>query len=232
MARLPRLSIGGMPHLLVQRAQQGQPAFLDDTDRTLYRNLLGEAARAEGVALHAYALLDQQVRLLATPGAAEALGRMMQAIGRRYGSAFNRRHGRSGTLWEGRFRATVLEPERHLLDAMRFVEDEGNWEGGVDDGGPASSRGHHLGRRQDSLVTDAAPFWALGNTPFDREAAYRRLLDAGLPLPVKVALEQAVHTGWPLGSDRFVASLSVKTTRRLVPLKRGRPPKKSADAPT
>jgi len=225
MARLPRLSIGGMPHLLVQAAQHGQAVFLDDSDRTLYRNLLGEIARAEGVALHAYALMDDQVRLLATPRTAEGLGRLMQSLGRRYGGAFNRRHERRGPLWAGRFRATVLEPERHLLEAMRFVEDEGNWSGVVDDAGPASSRGHHLGRRQDSLISDAAPFWGLGNTPFEREASYRQLLAGGLPLPVRAALEQAVHTGWPLGSERFIAQLSGKTTRRLTPLKRGRPPK-------
>mgnify|MGYP003575009586 CR=1 FL=1 len=232
MARLPRLSIGGVPHLLVHAGQHAQSVFLDDSDRTLYRNLLGDAARAEQVAIHAYALLDDQVRLLVTPATAEGLGRMMQSIGRRYGGAFNRRHGRQGGLWAGRFRATVLEPERHLLDAMRYVEDERNWPGVVDDAGPSSSRGHHLGRRPDSLITDAPAFWALGNTPFDREAAYRRLLDAGLALPVRAALEQAVHAGWPIGSATFVEGLSARTARRLAPLKRGRPSKSPPATPS
>jgi putative transposase len=227
MARLPRLSVGGLPHLLVQRSHHGQPVFIDDSDRTLFRNLLGDAAKSEGVALHAYALMDDQVRLLATPGTAEALGRMMQTLGRRYGGAFNRRHARSGGLWEGRFRATIIEPERHLLEAMRYLEDEHNWDGGVAqaEGGPVSSRGHHVGRRQDSLVTDHALFWALGNTPFDREVNYRRLLEEGLAPAPRERLESAVRTGWPLGSEAFVADLSGKTERRLVPLKRGRPPK-------
>ena len=229
MARLPRLSVGGLPHLLVQRSHHGQPVFIDDSDRTLFRNLLGDVAKSEGVALHAYALMDDQVRLLATPGTADALGRMMQALGRRYGGAFNRRHARSGGLWEGRFRATIIEPERHLLEAMRYIEDEHNWDGGVAqvEGCPVSSRGHHVGRRQDSLVTDHALFWALGNTPFDREANYRRLLDDGLEATRREELESAVRTGWPLGSEVFVAQLSGKTERRLVPLKRGRPPKRS-----
>lgn len=232
MARLSRLSVGGVPHLLVQRSHHQQAVFLDDSDRTLFRNLLGEAARAEGVALHAYGLLDGEVRLLATPATAEALGRMMQALGRRYGGAFNRRHARTGGLWEGRFRATVIEPERHLLEAMCYVEDEANWEGGaaVADAGPMSSRGHHLGRCQDSLVADHPVFWALGNTPFDREAAYRALLSAGLPAREREVLEQGVHKGWPIGSPRFIETLAGQTTRRLAPLKRGRPPKSPTGA--
>jgi putative transposase len=216
-----------MARLLVQRSHHGQAAFVDDADRTLFRNLLGEAARTEGVSLHAYALMDEQIRLLATPATAQSLGRMMQTLGRRYGGAFNRRHQRSGGLWEGRFRATLIEPERHLLEAMRYIEDEGNWEGGaaVADIAPTSSRGHHVGKQRDSLVTDHALFWALGNTPFDREAAYRRLLDERLAPTTRMSLEQAVRSGWPLGSVPFVTSLSAWTTRRLTPLKRGRPPK-------
>lgn len=227
MARLPRLSVGGLPHLLVQRSHHGQPVFVDDSDRTLFRNLLGEGAKAEQVALHAYALMESEVRLLATPATPDALGRLMQTLGRRYGGAFNRRHARTGGLWEGRFRVTILEPERHLLEAMRFIEDEGNWDSSADEveTGPESSRGHHVGRRQDSLVTDHARYWGLGNTPFDREAAYRRLLDAGLPMAERARLDQAVRTGWPLGSEAFVQSLAALTDRRLVPLKRGRPPK-------
>lgn len=227
MARLPRLSVGGLPHLLVQRSHHGQPVFIDDSDRTLFRNLLGDSAKVEGVALHAYALMDDQVRLLATPATADALGRMMQTLGRRYGGAFNRRHARSGGLWEGRFRATIIEPERHLLEALQYIEDAANWAGDVSqaEGGPVSSRGHHVGRRQDSLITDHALFWALGNTPFDREASYRRLLEEGLSSSQRDRLESAVRTGWPLGSEMFVATLSGQTDRRLVPLKRGRPPK-------
>ena len=113
---------------------------------------------------------------------------------------------------------------------MCYVEDEANWDGGAEiaDAGPVSSRGHHLGRRQDSLVTDHPVFWALGNTPFEREAAYRALLSAGLSGRERDVLEQGVHKGWPLGSARFIDTLAGQTTRRLVPLKRGRPPKPPA----
>src|SRR4051794_32511208 len=117
MARLPRLSVGGVPHLLVQRGHNQQPVVHDADDRSRFHDLLGEIATAHGVAIHAHALIGPELRLLLTPPDAAALGRMMQAFGRRYGGAFNRRHGRSGSLWEGRFRATLLEPEAHLLMA-------------------------------------------------------------------------------------------------------------------
>ena len=219
MARLPRLSVAGVPHLLVQRAQHQQPVFRDAADRALFRTLLGEALQAHGVALHAYALLDHELRLLLTPREATSLSRMVQALGRRYGSAFNRRHGRTGGLWEGRFRATLIEPEAHLLDAMRWLEQ-------ASEGPPGStSREHHTGEKMDPIVSDHSHFWSLGNTPFDREMAYRQLLATPLSPAEVVRLSAAVVKGWPLGSEAFVAGLSRLTERRLTPLPRGRPPK-------
>ena len=232
MARLPRLSVANLPHLMIQRGHNRQAVFLDDEDRLLFRSLLGEAARAEGVALHAYALYDEEVRLLATPPKAESLGRMMQVLGRRYGAAFNRRHGRTGGLWDGRFRATVIEPSGPLLDAMSFVETDGAPYALDGSGAPTvSSLGHHLGRRHDAMVADHPVFWALGNTPFDREAAYRTRLQSGLAQRIRTELSDAALKGWPVGSEGFLASLAQHTERRLTPLKRGRPSKTALSVP-
>lgn len=221
MARLPRLSLGGLPHLLIQRGHNQQPAFLDDADKVLFHDLMGEVARAHGVAIHAFALRDAEVRMLLTPSEAPALGRMMQALGRRYGSAFNRRHGRTGGLWEGRFRATLIEPEQHLLQAMRWL-DKDDGEGAV-----MSSRRHHIGEKHDATVADHPHFWSLGNTPFDREIAYARLLAVPLSAAEIIQLTDAVMKGWPLGSPAFVARLARMTARRLTPLPKGRPAKTS-----
>lgn len=229
MARLPRLCVPGWPHLVIQRAHPREPAFRDDTDRQLYRRLLQESAAPNGVQVHAYALLDDEVRLLVTPAQAGSLGDLMQAIGRRYVSAFNRRHGRGGTLWEGRFRATVIEPQRHLMDGMRYVE--GLVHGDTDPAvlAPWSSAAHHLGLRQEAWITEPMQFWSLGNTPFDREAAYRLLSKQALTESQSAAIRNAVLTGWPLGSAHFVSSLSETTERRLSPLARGRPRKAKID---
>jgi putative transposase len=224
MARLTRLCVPGWPHLVVQQGHNREPAFRDDTDRTLFRRLLQEAAAHHGVQVHAYGLMDGEVRLLLTPAAAEGLSGMMQAIGRRYVASFNRRHGRSGALWDGRFRGTVVEPQQHLLKCMLFVE--GLVSGDTDPAhAPWSSAAHHLGVRTEAWVTDPALFWSLGNTPFDREAAYRLLAKQALTETELGRITAAVKTGWPLGNEAFVSGLAQNTLRRLVPLARGRPRK-------
>src|SRR5678815_4899747 len=110
MARLPRLVVPGLPHCVIQRGHNGQAVAVDDADRQAYLRALRDAAATHAVALHAYALLDAEVQLLVTPTGAPSLSRMMQELGRRYVSAYNARHARSGTLWDGRFRAAVIEP--------------------------------------------------------------------------------------------------------------------------
>jgi len=227
MARLTRLCVPGWPHLLSQSGHNHQPVFQDDTDRQLFVELLQSAASANGVAIHAYVLLDNEVRLLATPPASDSLSRMMQAVGRRYGSSFNRRHGHTGSLWEGRFRATVIEPERHLLACMRYVDQAAAAaEGGTGLGQRAwSSAAHHLGECVDPLVNDHLLYWSLGNTPFEREAAYRELLQQALTPSDMALISDAVRKGWPLGSASFLTELSGSTPRRLMPLPRGRPRK-------
>lgn len=226
MARLARLCLPGWPHLVIQRVHEGGHLARDEADAQAWLAALAAALPDSGCALHAYRLSDDRFMLLTTPADDDGLSRLVQGLGRRYVSAYNRRHGRGGSLWAGRFRATVLEPESALLDAMLFVE--GPEAPGQADGSGAvdcTSRPHHLGQRTDSLITDHALFWQLGNTPFEREAAYARRLEAGLGTDRALALEQAAHRGWVIGSPAFVARLASVTDRPLAPRKRGRPPK-------
>lgn len=229
MARLPRLVVAGLPHVVVHRGLNGQPVLLDEADRAAYLQALAGATREAGVLLHGYGLFAGEVRLLATPTSATALGQMMQAVGRRYVRAFNQRHQRAGTPWEGRFRSTVLEPQAHFIDALRFVE-------GCDDDGTAlasgaetlrwSSAGHHLGRRHEPGLTEHEVFWALGNTPFERQAVYRARFEAGLSSDDIDAITRATRHGWALGSPAFVTALTEATARRAAPLRPGRPRKR------
>ena len=105
MARLLRFDLPGIPQHIVQRGNTRLPCFLDDADRARYRHLLREALLATGSHLHAYVLMDNHVHLLATPPEADAIARMMQRLGRQYVGQFNARHRRTGTLWEGRYKA-------------------------------------------------------------------------------------------------------------------------------
>jgi putative transposase len=225
MARLVRIVAAGLPHHVVQRGHDGQPIVRDDEDRRVFLALLAEAAAAHQVDLHAWVLLDDHVHLVATPRAAASLSRMMQAFGRRYVAAFNRRHHRSGTLWSGRFRCALLQPERWVVDAMRYVEQHPVRTGVVDDRSAFrwSSLAHHLGTAADPMVSDSPAFWALGNTPFEREAAYRRLVDTALAPSVVAEITAATRRGIPLASADFVRSLDIASDAMLVRRPRGRP---------
>jgi putative transposase len=225
MARLPRLVVPGLPHHVIQRGNDRQSIFRDESDRHRYLEILQDVIRTHRLAIHAYVLMDNHVHILASPATAEGLSRTMQSLGRRYVGWFNARHGRSGTLWEGRFRCAVIETERYLLACMRYIELNPVRAGMVVRAGdyPWSSAGFHLGQRQSQLVTDHPLFWALGNTPFEREVAWRSLLDQGLPDQEVRKISESAFKGWACGSDEFLAWLKNRTERPVAPRPRGRP---------
>lgn len=225
MARLPRLSAAGLPHLVEQGGHNGQTIFLDGVDRKAYRLALLRVAIDSGVAIHAYCLEASRLLLLATPRTADGLSKMMQRVGRLYTAEFNRRHGRSGTLWSGRFRTTVLQAENCLIAAMCHVESDAALagDGRLPEGERISSVAHHLGLVVDPLVSDHALFWALGNTPFERHAAYGLLVMQALQPDGRRRFDDAVRKGWALGTEAFLAQLSATTLRRVRPLTAGRP---------
>lgn len=229
MARLPRSVVAGLPHFVIQRGLNGQAVFHDDLDRIAYRQALVQASREAGVAVHGYGLCRDEVRLLVTPSAPQSLSTMMQSVGRRYVRTFNQRHGRNGTPWEGRFRSTVIDAPDWFMRCLQCAEtcaadDPSDTEpallAGADN---CSSAGHHLGRRIDEWIAEHALFWAIGNTPFDREGAYRRVLAHPLSASAIDAIRSATLKGWALGSPTFAKSIGALTGRRHEPLARGRP---------
>jgi putative transposase len=227
MARLPRLSLARVAHLVLLRGHNGAVVFHDDADRTSFLAALQVAFERARVALHAYALLPDRVWLLCTPLEGEDLSRAMQSIGRRFAAQFNRRHQRSGSLWDGRYRSTVVEPGRVLLDAMVFIDQLAAGATSAEDAQRTStewsSARQHLGFDGPVPLNDLAEYWALGNTPFDRAAAYRALLgEANQPGDAE-RMVTATQRGWALGSRQFVESLQERTPRPLTPRKRGRP---------
>lgn len=227
MARLPRLTLGGYPHHVILRGNNRQEIFLDTTDREFLLAVLAEESKQHGVDVHAYVLMSNHIHLLLTPQTDQALPRMMQALGRRYVRHFNQRHGRTGTLWEGRYRSTVIQSERHLLACMVYLDLNPVRAGMVSDPSehPWSSHHHHIGTRVDKLITTHALYWQLGNTPFAREVAYTEMVRAGLSLNQVGALTRATLSGWALGDEAFKSSLQAQTPRRVSPGPIGRPPK-------
>ena len=225
MARLTRLAIAGQLHHVALRGHSGMAIFHDDEDRRAFLETLNQAVREHSLALHAYALLEAEVHALVTPPTAEALSRAVQSLGRRYVARFNRRHGRTGTLWDGRFRSSVLEPATWLFPATAYIETlpavqhlvahPADW--------PWSSAAARLGRCRDTLLNDHADYWRAGNTPFDRERAHADLLLRGVEPVEAAAIEAALRRGLVLGTPPFVETLQRQARRPLLPRNRGRP---------
>ncbi|MEY4711191.1 MAG: hypothetical protein RIS88_641 [Pseudomonadota bacterium] len=231
MARLSRLTIPGYPHHVIQRGIDRQPIFRDAADHEVMRGLLAEQSRAAGVALHAYVLMDNHFHLLATPAEGDALARMMQGIGRRYVRHFNTQAGRRGTLWEGRYRCALLQPETSLLDCMAYIDlnpvRAGQVEAPADY--PWSSHRHCIGQASDKAISPHPVYWALGNTPFAREQAYAEWVSKGLELERVRALTDAALHGWAQGDEAFLAALQKQTPRRLRKGRPGRPRRTALD---
>ncbi|WP_370681088.1 transposase [Comamonas sp. GB3 AK4-5] len=232
MARLPRLTLPGMAHYVIQRGNNQQPIFRDAQDYAVLKDLLREMARRFQVEVHAYVLLSTQFHVLATPETEEGLPQFMQSVGRSYVRYFNNRHGRSGTLWEGRYRSTVLEAPGYLLPSMVLLELQPVVEGlaVLPQDYAWSSCAHNAGLKQDSLVRSHTQYWALANTPFAREAAYQRVLEQGVGSMVAEEILEAASKGWALGSPDFVARLQQDTARRLTRRRPGRPVRASKNA--
>lgn len=230
MARLARLVVPHHAHHILQQGNDQQLLFRDTADYVAFLDWLRDAARQFKVAIHAYTLMPTQLQLLATPSDADGLSRMMQWAGRHYVPYFNRKYQRKGTLWQGRFKATVLDADHYFMLCCHDIELSAVREGLATrpDDYPWSSYPHHIGNKADPLINDHVLYWALGNTPFQREASYKAQIAHGVTEKDSRALAEATAKGWALGSDTFKTGLEKLTQRRVRQAKRGRPPRVAA----
>ncbi len=232
MARLPRLVLPNLPHHILQSANDGQLVFREGEDFERFLGWLRESAKEFKVAIHAYVLMPDHLHLLASPATAEGLAQMMQRVGRYYVPWYNAKYGRSGSLFKGRFKTSLTDSEKYFMACSRYIESNPVRSQLVGDAVDYqwSSYPHHAGLKPDPVITDHALYWALGNTPFQREAAYRELSRPMLSEKEMAVLDAAVLKGWPLGSDAFKTELQLRAKRQVLPAKRGRPFKvKSAE---
>ena len=228
MARQPRLALPGYPHHVIQRGNNRQPIVLDEADRKMLYSLWLEESLRHKVAVNAYVLLDNHFHMLLTPPSDEAMSLMMQSVGRTYVRYFNKRHDRSGTLWEGRYKSSLVDSEAYLLTCMAYI-DLNPVRAGAADSPEAfnwSSYKHLSGQKIDKLVTPHALYWGLGNTPFAREAAYAEFVASGLSDSIQKDLTESALKGRVVGRPDFLKSLEKTTRRQILPQKAGRPFKK------
>jgi putative transposase len=231
VARLARLTLPGELHFVVQRGHNGQRIFSGSDDRQFMWDLLLDGASRFDVAIHGYVLLEGYFQLLATPATEKGLPLLLQAVGRRYVQYFNHRNQRTGTLWDGRYRSTLIQPDQYLFAALSHMDLAPVRSGVVSQPGEYawSSHGHFVGLRVDKLVTAHPLIWGLGNTPFAREAAYARRIDEEAGLNASRLLD-ATHKGWALGDRAYMDDIQSRTGRRISRTNPGRPSKSSRSA--
>jgi putative transposase len=174
--------------------------------------------------------MPNHVHLLVTPASPSSLPKTVQAVGRRFVPYFNAKYGRTGTLWEGRYRATAIEDERYLLTCMRYIELNPVRAALVDAPAkyPYSSHVANAWGLRDPLLSSHPLLGKLGATPFDRDVAYRALFDDALQQETVDAIRDATNKGWALGRKSFHDRIESATERRCAPLPRGRPARRKS----
>ena len=231
MPRPPRFVLPGVPQHILQRGNNRQPIFLSDGDFIVYLEHLRMAANKHGCRVHAYVLMSNHVHLLATPARLDSIAKTMQALGRRYVQYFNRRYARTGTMWEGRYKACLIETQRYLLNCYRYIENNPVRAGIVR--APKlyeySSYGYHALGRQDPVLDAHSLYTNLGATPEERQRCYRDFVAAGSMSEVE-EIRRATNGGRVLGTTSFRRHAQVWLGRCVEPGKPGRPPIAAAGA--
>jgi len=218
MPRLPRFVIPGQPQHVIQRGNDRQDIFCAEDDYSFYLEKLGEAAEKYQCDIHAYVLMTNHVHLLVTPQQDNSIGKTMQSLGRYYVQYFNHSYNRTGGLWEGRYKATLIDSEQYLLTCMRYIElnpvraskmashpSEYPW---------SSYRFNALGQSNE-LVIPHKEYKRLGADDTKRQTAYRKLFRSHIPEMTLEAIREATNKAWVLGGDRFKKRVKKKLNRPL-----------------
>ncbi len=227
MPRRPRLHLPGIPQHVIQRGVDRQPVFFSDEDCQFYLDWLGEYAQKRGIELHAYCLMTNHVHLLLSSPSADALGGLMQDMGRRYVQYINRTYRRSGGLWQGRYKAGFVQTERYLLSCMRYVELNPVRAGMVVAPGDyrwSSYRANALGETN-KLVSPHEEFLALASSSGERQQAYRERFVTEVDDPAWNLIRSATQQGVVVGDSRFAGVIEERLGRSILPRSRGRPRK-------
>ena len=225
MPRRSRVHLDGVPLHIVQRGHNREPCFFAEEDYFTYLHWLSEALAETHGRLHAYALMTNHVHLLLTPKKAVDVPKLIISLGRRYVQYINTTYRRTGTLWDSRYKSSLIQADTYLLTAMRYIELNPVRAAMVDD--PAHYRWtsyRHNGLGQPQVILTPHPLYdALGATDKRRQAAYRSLFRAQLDQAAIDDLRLALNQNQPLGNSRFYAKLEKMTGERRQARPRGRP---------
>lgn len=225
MPRKPRFFLPDVPAHVVQRGHSHEPVFFEDGDYQAYLGWLKEAAERYGCSIHAYVLMSNHIHILATPREKQGISRMMQYIGRRYVPYINDTYGTSGSLWEGRYKASLISDEQYLLICMRYIELNPVRANRVRSPGYYrwSSYRYNAQGKNDNIVTEHILYAEMGNTRVSRCANYKSLFKAHIDDDQLKSIRAAWQTGTPLGNDCFREKIERKLKISVGQARRGRP---------
>ncbi|AXQ31163.1 transposase [Solimonas sp. K1W22B-7] len=227
MPRKPRYYLAGVPSHVIQRGHNREPCFAAPEDFRYYLQCLREACLTYEATIHAYVLMTNHVHLLMTPDKVDSISRVLQSVGRRYVQYVNTSYRRSGTLWEGRHKASLIDSEHYLMSCYRYIELNPVRAGIVKRPGdyPWSSYGANAHGREDALTQAHDVYEALGRSAEARQGAYRDLFRQQVDPDSIRDLRTAINLCVPVGSDRFKAQVERRLKQRISYLPRGRPRK-------
>ena len=214
-----------MPVHIIQRGNNRQACFFADEDAQFFLEHLAKLAKRFRCALHAYVLMTNHFHLLLTPEFATGPSLLMKFLGQRYVQYVNRTYKRSGTLWEGRFRASLVQTEQYLLTCYRYIEMNpvrANMVQHPKDYLWSSYAANALGKKADWL-TPHDEYLALGSNNTERRSAYRDLFKTGLDPEVLRDIRTSTHGGYVIGNHRFREQIEQMLRQRATPRERGRP---------
>jgi len=227
MPRRPRIIAAGVPLHIIQRGNNKQPCFFADEDYQLYLCWLTEYARSTGCLIHAYVLMTNHVHLLLTPTQSESAANLMKQLGQRYVQYINRTYKRSGTLWEGRFRSSIIEQQDYLFVCQRYIEMNPVRADMVSHPGEYSWSSYQVNGQGEisELITPHPLYLDLGQNEKERHDAYRELFRYELESGEINKIRKATNGNFALGSEKFAKEISDMLGRRVIPGKNGRPRK-------
>ena len=223
MARLSRFIIPDQPQHVIVRGNNRAEIFCADTDYTFYLEKLKMASHKHGCSVHAYVLMTNHVHLLLTPHSGQSLAKALQMLGRYYVQYFNYCYRRTGTLFEGRYKATLIDSEAYLITCMRYIELNPVRAGMVNKPSEYPWSSYHFNAigQTDDLIVPHAEYQRLGETNDARQMNYRELFKHHIPQNNIDEIRDATNKAWVLGNDRFKQSIQEQLGRRVEPKLRG-----------
>lgn len=230
MPRPRRLNLPGIPQHVVQRGNNRQACFFSDADYRLYLDLLAASCNRHECELHAYVLMTNHVHLLVTPRNPHSVSLVIRDLGRDYVRTVNGRYGRSGTMWEGRFKSSLVHEDNYCLACYRYIELNPVRAGMVRHPANYAWSSFRINAMADRglYITPHTTWLQLGQNNADRTRAYLRLFDTVLSQHKINDIRYGVRKGLPVGNRLFKKEIELALSVKLGDGKRGRPRKNNA----